>query len=128
MSNLELHVRIAAGVMVVFLSLCALSRTTMAESALGGYARGQLLQVLQGVVRESDIQGQVSRQDSDPLIALLHNTEAIANLRIAKRLAEETGLTKDMQVDFMDVLAELSNEQEILVRTLSDSEFSSEFV
>ena len=114
------RVWIAACVLVAFLLICMLSRMTMAESTLGGYARGQLLRTLGRIVKEGDMQAQISRQDADPLVAILHNAEATSNLRVAKHLAEETGLTQKLGVDFMDRLAELVSERDELIRLLME--------
>lgn len=116
----SLQAQVTLSVLAGFAGICVLSRMTMAESALGGYAREQLLRALRRILRESDTQAQVSRQDADPLVALLHNAEASANLRVAKRLAEETGLTSAVKMDFMDALAELGCDQETLVRALTE--------
>jgi hypothetical protein len=93
----------------------------MAESALGGYARGQILRTISRLVREGTSQAEVSRQDTDLLVAMLHNAEAAARLRAAKHLAEESGSTHSVRVDFLDLLAELSEEQEALLRALMES-------
>ena len=81
------YVQVAGVILIGLLLVCVLSRMTMAESALGGYARGQVLITLRRLLKECDTLMQISRQDTDPLVALLHNAEAAANLRAAKKIS-----------------------------------------
>jgi FlaG/FlaF family flagellin (archaellin) len=108
---------VLAGVLVV----AVLSRTTMAESALGGYAKGQIMRAVSRLIREGISQAEVSRQDTDVVVAMLHNAEAAARLRAAKHLAEESGNMHSVHVDFLDLLAQLSEEQEALLRAITES-------
>ena len=69
---------------------------------------------------EGQLQAIMSRQDSEPLLALLHNMEAAASIRAAKKLAEESGVLHQSVTEFLDELAELSQDQDILMRALLD--------
>jgi len=70
------------------------------------------------MVRDASALVAVSRQDSDLLISLLHNSEALAQWKTTKRLAEEYWLIREINVDFAEEIAELVSEQEYLVREL----------
>lgn len=72
------------------------------------------------LAREGLTLTEVSRQDSEALIALLHNAEASAHLRAAKLLAEESGSVGHL--DYLDILADLSNEQEVILLELTRRE------
>ena len=104
-----------AGLLVV----CLLSRMSMSESKLGAYGREQMLHTVKRVSSDALIQAEFSRQDTDPIVALLHNAEASCHLRAAKRLAEESGVTKTTGLDFVDLLAELAQDQDALLRELA---------
>lgn len=91
---------------------------SMSESALAAYGRDQMLRTVRRVCADADAQCEMSRQDTDPLIALLHNVEAASNLKAAKRLAEESGTLKESKRDFVTALAELGQEQDALIRAL----------
>jgi len=110
--------RSCAFALVGLLLVCCFSRMSMSESALAAYGRDQMVRTVWRVCADADAQGEMSRQDADPLIALLHNVEAGANLRAAKRLAEESGTLKESKRDFVSILAELGQEQDTLIRAL----------
>jgi hypothetical protein len=93
-----------------------LSRMTMTESALGAHGKRQILGLVRKLGIDSDAQAEMSRQDTDPLVALLHNVEAAANARVAKRLADESGLPPPR--DYLASIDELSLEQDELLRAL----------
>ena len=86
------------------------------ESPLGAYGRSQVARTVRRLMSEAEAQADMSRQDADPFVALLHNAEATAHLRAAKGLSEESGLGQER--DFVDALAELSEEQDDLIRAL----------
>ena len=91
------------------LAVCLLSR-------MCAYGRSQVARTVRRLMSEAEAQADMSRQDADPFVALLHNAEATAHLRAAKGLSEESGLGQER--DFVDALAELSEEQDDLIRAL----------
>ena len=99
------------------LIVSVLSRTSVSESQLGVYGQRQLSTTIQRIVGDATLQAEVSRQDTDPLIALVHNSEASANLRAAKRLNDESGFAPSEPI--MDALVELSKDQDLLIRALA---------
>lgn len=107
----------ALAVLVALLAISLLSRMTMAESGLGAYARGQMRQTERRLARDGMAQAAVSRQDTDAVVALLHNAEASAHLRAAKILAEESG--GQGEHDYLDQLADLATEQESILMELA---------
>ena len=94
------------------------SRMTMAESKLGAYSKEQVNQTIRRLVQEGKLKSAISRQDVDPLIALLHNAEAAAHYQAGKKLAEECGMVQG-GYDFIDLLADLGTEQESILRVLT---------
>jgi hypothetical protein len=101
------------------LIVCMLSRMSMAESEIGAYGRQQMLLTVKRISNDALMQAEISRQDTDPIVALLHNAEAICHLRAAKRLSEETSTTKSTGLDFVDLLAGLAQDQDALLRELA---------
>ena len=99
--------------------VCVLSRMSMAESKIGAYGREQMLLTVKRIGNDALTQAEISRQDTDPIIALLHNSEAICHLRAAKRLSEEASVTKATGLDFVDLLAGLVQDQDSLLRELA---------
>ena len=99
--------------------VCIFSRMSMSESKLGAYGREQMLRTVQRVGSDAAVLAEISRQDTDPIVALLHNAEAACHLRAAKRLAEETGVTAASGIDFVDLLAGLAQDQEVMMRELA---------
>ena len=85
---------------------------------LGTHGRGQVTHLARRLTSEGEAQAQMSKQDQDPFVGLVHTVEAAARLRTAKRLLEESGSETDCNL--VDRLAELADEQEALMRLLTD--------
>jgi len=103
---------------LLFVSL--LSRMSMSESKLGAYGRGQMQQTVRRVSSEAKAQAEMSQQDKDPLVALMHNLEATAGLKSAKRLSEESGTGSDLvDHDFVGDIADLAEERDSLMHVLA---------
>lgn len=111
------QVQASLAILGCLLVVCVLSRMTMSESGLGAYARGQMRQTERRLARDGMAQAAVSRQDTEAVVALLHNAEASAHLRAAKALAEESGSAG--QLDYLDQLADLATEQESILLELA---------
>ena len=90
----------------------------MSETGIGDSTRKQVSKLAQNVTRDGLAQMVLSRQDSEPLIALLHNIEASSHLRLAKRLLEEGGAKHESDIDYIDILADLSSEHENILQEL----------
>lgn len=78
-----------------------------------------MLTTVKRISNDALTQAEISRQDTDPIVALLHNAEAICHLRAAKRLAEESSTTRATGLDFMDLLEGLAQDQDSLLRELA---------
>ena len=100
--------------------VCVLSRMTMSESILGAYGQSQMLRTVLRLTADAETQMEMSHQDTDPFVGLLHNLEASAYFRAAKRLAEESRIVSRTKKDFVSTLAELSQEQDSLLHRLMD--------
>jgi hypothetical protein len=111
------QLRVSFALLFFLLIVCLLSRMTMSESGLGAYARGQMRQTEKRLARDGLARAAVSRQDTDTVIALLHNAEATAYLHAAKALAEESGHAG--QLDYLDHMAQLATEQETILMELT---------
>lgn len=105
-------VALAMILLVLVLSLC--SRSVSGESALGAFASATVLATCQKLVREGEFARSISKQDELPLVALLHNTEALTLTRCARRLAEEYLLP--VSPELLDLLQELQEENDIIIQ------------
>ena len=104
-----------AGLVVV----CLASRMSMPESAMGTHSQMQITHVAGRIAAEAQIQADMSRQDTNALIALLHNVEATTGVRAAKRLHEESGVPKQELINgYLGMLCDLAEEQDSIVRVL----------
>lgn len=110
--------RSCALALIGLLAICLLSRMSASGTLLGAHGRGQVLHIVRRLTSEGEAQAQMSKQDQDPFVGLVHNVEAAARLRTAKCLLEETGSENDCNL--VDRLAELVEEQEALIRLLMD--------
>ena len=106
--------------LVGLVEVCLLSRMSMSESTLGAYGRDQMLRTVRRIISDADAQAEMSHQDADPLVAMLHNIEASANLKAARRLAEESRVSHLCKQDFVGTLAELAEEQGELIQALTN--------
>uniref|UniRef100_A0A6C0C2B5 Uncharacterized protein n=1 Tax=viral metagenome TaxID=1070528 RepID=A0A6C0C2B5_9ZZZZ len=103
------------------LVVCLASRMSMPESAMGSHSQKQITHAATRMAGDAQVQAEMSRQDTDALIALLHNVEASAGFRAAKRLCEEGGGADRDQVNkYLGMLCDLSEEQDIIIRALVD--------
>ena len=98
--------------------MCLLSRMSASGTLLGAHGRSQVKHIVRRLTLEGEAQVEMSRQDQDPFVALVHNVEAAARLRTAKRLLEESG--SNNECDLVDRLAELAEEQDALTHLLMD--------
>ena len=105
-------------VLIIFLSLSLLSKTTMPDTILGNTAQKQIARISKGITKDGLTQLAISRQDSEPLIALIHNIEASNCLKLAKRLVEESGGEHHDKYDYIDLLADLTAEREKIMQEL----------
>ena len=87
---------------------------------MGAHGQQQLLWVARRLLRDADAQAQMARQDSDPLVALIHSVEAHTNMRAARRLGEETKTLPLLRRDFVDDLAQMQQEQDLCVQALME--------
>ena len=112
------HLHVTQLVLLSFLLLTILSKTTMTDSGLGNIAQKQLAEIAEGLTKDGLAQLAISRQDSEPLIALTHNIEASSYLRLAKRLVEESGGGHYKRHDYVDILTDLKIENEKIMQDL----------
>ena len=94
--------------------VCVLSRMCASQNTVHG--KEQLMRTVQRCWMDAQTSAEISRQDTDPLVALLHNMEALAVARQAKRLADEC-LLKPPQ-DFTGLIADLRAEQDQHLRAV----------
>ena len=106
--------------LVGLLCISWLSRMSMSESVMGAYGREQMLRSIKRIHADAQTQIEMSRQDTDPVIALMHNAEASSHLRAAKRLAEESGVLHTCKINFIDLMATLAQEQDVIMRDLTE--------
>ena len=101
--------------------VCFASRMSVSESSIGAHGKKQILHTVNKIAMESQTQADMSRQDTDPLIALLHNIEAASGFKAAKRLSEECGVAnKESSDQYLSDLCDLTEEQDSILRSLLD--------
>lgn len=99
--------------------VCFASRMSMPESIMGSHSQKQITHAANRIAAEAQIQAEMSRQDTDALIALLHNIEAASGFRAAKRLCEESGVSQREHVNkCQGMLCDLAEEQDSILRAL----------
>ena len=86
----------------------------MGESRLAAYATVQVQATIDRLMADVTLTRKASQQDTDALVALLHNAEALSLVRAAKRLHDEMGC-KEGRYAFLDIISDLKYEQEHLL-------------
>lgn len=99
--------------------VCFASKMSTPESLMGAHSQKQITHAANRIAAEAQTQAEMSRQDTEPLIALLHNIEAASGFRAAKRLCEESGASQREQVNtYLGLLCDLTEEQDSILRAL----------
>lgn len=111
--------RSSAFALAALIIVCLLSRMSMSDSIMGDHGRTQITQTAHRIAADAQMQSIMSRQDTDPIVALFHNIEASAGYKVAKRLCEESGKSsKEQRELYMSSLCDLNEEQDSLLHTL----------
>ena len=86
------------------------------ESSLGSFATATVATSCQKFLKEGEFARSVSRQDEIPLVALMHNSEALTLAKCSRRLAEEYQIP--ISPDLLDLIQDLQEDQDIIVQNV----------
>jgi hypothetical protein len=108
---------VAAGSLVLAVIIVSLlARSISGESALGSFATATVSSSCQKLLRESEFARSMSRQDEEPVIALVHNCDALSTARCARKIAEEYSIP--ISPDLLDAIEELVGEQDVILQNI----------
>jgi hypothetical protein len=109
---------IPCGLLCLVLTVCILSKTVSGESSLGNFATDTVKATCLKLLKEGEFARNLSKQDTLPVIALLHNIEALTLVKCAKKLANEYSLP--VSPDVLDMLQDLQDETDIIIANIID--------
>lgn len=96
--------------------LCLLSRMCAGRTKLGAQATATVQKAVDRLKKEAAILQSASHQDDLPILALVHNSEALAAVRAARALVQEHGL---MSEDLLDLTVQLQEEQDMILAAVA---------
>jgi hypothetical protein len=99
------------------LLLCLVSRSVSNESSLGSFADSTVASTCTKILRESEFCRSVSRQDETPVVALIHNGEALSLAKSARKLAMDYNLP--ISTDLLDAIQDLQDEQDVILQNIA---------
>lgn len=107
---------VAFAVVVCVLALCLFSRSVSNETGLGNFADSTVASTCDKILRESEFTRTVSKQDELPVVALLHNSEALSLAKSARKLAMEYNL--QISTNLLDTIQDLQDEQDVILHNI----------
>lgn len=96
--------------------LCLLSRMCAGRTRLGAQATATVERAVDRLKKEAFVLRSASQQDELPILALVHNSEALAATRTARALVQEHGLSCE---ELLDLSAQLQDEQDVILSSLA---------
>ncbi len=105
--------------------LCFLSHTCAGRTRLGAQATATVERAIERLKKEALVLRSTSQQDDLLILALAHNSEALAAVRMARALIQEHGLISE---ELLDLSAQLQEEQDDILSVFAqemDDEMSS---